>query len=65
MNSFQGHSLFEIFTEKSQQVIRSLYPMTKRKTKLKLPNKILLCKLVCRPIITYGCPVWRNCAQTH
>lgn len=55
----------EQIAEKSHQTIRALYPMINRKSKLNLRNKLLLYKSVFRPIITYGCPAWGNCAQTH
>lgn len=51
--------------KKSHQIIRTLYPLINRKSKLNLNNKLLLYKSVFRPVITYGCPTWGNCAQTH
>lgn len=51
--------------EKTQKIIRCLYPLINRKSKLHFRNKMLIYKSIFRPIITYGCPVWSNCAQTH
>lgn len=44
---------------------RSLYPLLNRKSKLNIKNKLLLYKMCIRPILTYACPVWENCAKSH
>ena len=44
---------------------RTLYPLLNRKSKLSIKNKLLLYNLCIRPILTYGCVVWNDCAKTH
>lgn len=61
--TFKTH--IEKTIEKSERLIRSLYPLINRRSRLSQVNKILLYKTVFRPMITYACPVWASCAKTH
>ena len=45
--------------------IAILYPLLNRKSELNIKNKILLYKVVIRPIFMYGCPAYREVAKTH
>ncbi|GFX14183.1 RNA-directed DNA polymerase from mobile element jockey [Trichonephila clavipes] len=36
-----------------------------RRSPLSLENKVILCKQILRPVITYGSPVWGAAATTH
>lgn len=44
---------------------RGLYPLLHRRSKLNFKNKLLLYKMCIRPILTYGCQIWKDCAKTH
>lgn len=51
--------------EKATKCIKSLYPLLSKKSKLSSKNKNIIFKSVIRPIMTYGCPVWYQAANTH
>jgi len=51
--------------QKSGKVVHALYSILGRSSKLHEKNKLLLYKVVLRPIFLYGSPVWGNCAKTH
>lgn len=51
--------------DKCANLTKMLYPLVCRRSRLNSTNKILLYKLVFRPILTYGFPAWHSCAQTH
>lgn len=50
---------------KCSSLIKSLYSLINRRSRLQISNKILLFKCVFRSILTYGFPAWRNCAKSH
>lgn len=50
---------------KGERMIRVLYPLISRRSKVNTHNKILLFKTIFRPAFTYGCPIWYRCARTH
>jgi len=58
-------SQFEVTCSKASKYIKILYPMINRKSQLSVANKILLYKAVFRAILSYGAPVWSECAKTH
>lgn len=43
----------------------TLYCLLKRGNKVNLREKIIIYKAIIRPIMTYGCPIFNNCAKTH
>jgi len=45
--------------------IKILYSFINRNSKLSLKNKLILFKTIFRPVLTYGSPIWGNCAETH
>lgn len=51
--------------EKTQKVIKILYPLIHRKSKLNSNNKLLIFKSALRPIFTYACPIFSTIANTH
>lgn len=51
--------------EKDMEIAKVLYPLTARSSRLSFENKLLIFKCITRPMLIYGCPVWRNMAQTH
>lgn len=51
--------------EKTNKLIKALYPLIKRHSPLNTSNKLLIFKMVFQPILTYASPVWGNCAKTH
>lgn len=50
---------------KTDKLIKSLYPLINRRSKLSTSNKVLLYKSIFRPTISYAAPVWGKCAKTH
>lgn len=48
-----------------EKMIRALYPVIGRSSKLNLEYKILMFKTILRPASLYACPVWSTCAATH
>ena len=61
--TYQQHIQQKI--EKGEKMIRTLYPLISRNSKLNLPLKLLLFKAIFRPAICYASPVWSMCAATH
>lgn len=50
---------------KAEKLIRALYPLIHRHSRLSVQNKVLLYKTIFRPTLLYASPVWMNCANTH
>lgn len=50
---------------KTQAVVKMLYSMISRRSKLSIKNKLHLYKVGIRPISTYGCPIFYNMAACH
>lgn len=50
---------------KSEKMIKALYPLINRKSKISVDNKLILFKTIFRPTFTYASPIWSNCAKTH
>ena len=46
-------------------LIRSLYPLINRRSRLSLKNKLAVYRQVIFPVIAYAMPVWDCCANTH
>lgn len=61
--TYKNHVDYSI--ERANKYIKILYPFINRRSELTLKNKLLLFKSIFRPILTYGCPVWGNCAKQH
>lgn len=61
--TFRTH--VEKVVQKGERLIRMLYPLISRNSKLNTRNKILLYKTMFRPVICYASPVWSACAKTH
>jgi hypothetical protein len=51
--------------EKVNKVVKILYPLLSRKSRLNTDNKVLVYKQILRPILSYGCPVFQNAAKVH
>jgi hypothetical protein len=51
--------------QQAYQRLGMLFPILNRKSSLQKNLSLLIYKQVLRPLITYACPVWGNCAQTH
>lgn len=51
--------------QKGGKLVRALYPLVSRNSKLAIRHKVLLYKVVLRPSVCYACPVWSSCAATH
>jgi hypothetical protein len=50
---------------RSSALIRSLYPLIKRRSRLCRTNKLAVYNQIIAPMILYAAPVWASCAQTH
>lgn len=50
---------------KSEKLIKALYPLINRNSRLSVNNKILLLKTIFRPTFSYASPVWSGCATIH
>lgn len=60
---FKDHIPYII--DKVNKVIRLLYPLINRNSKLSVGNKSLILKSVFHAIMFYAAPVWSNAAQCH
>lgn len=61
--TFKTH--IDLTIKKCDNIIKLLYPIINRKSKLSNENKILIFKVVFQCVLLYGSPVWGNCAITH
>jgi hypothetical protein len=52
-------------THKATGVLLALFPLLARDSTLTPRNKIMLYKLLIRPILTYAAPVWSNTSNTN
>ncbi|XP_053698771.1 hemicentin-2 [Sabethes cyaneus] len=50
---------------RSTVLLKKLYPLINRKSKLSAVNKLAVYKQVVRPMLLYAAPIWRACAKTH
>lgn len=55
----------EAFIKKANKAISLLYPMLVRNNRILPKTKIFMYKTYIRPILTYACAVFNNCAKTH
>lgn len=51
--------------QKCSNNIRILYPFINRKSRLSKTNKLIIYKTIFRQLLTFGAPIWRNCAKSH
>lgn len=51
--------------QKCDKLVKSLYSLICRRSRLNKTSKLLLYKAIIRPTITYGFPAWSSCARTH
>jgi hypothetical protein len=61
--TFKSHTQKTI--EKIQKLIRVLYPLINRRSKLDKKNKILTYKAIFSAIMLYASPAWDACALSH
>lgn len=50
---------------KSGKIVRMLYSILNRNSRLNINNKLLIYKTVLQPILLYGAAAWGDCARTH
>ena len=50
---------------KSLVLMKKLYPLINRKSKLSVVNKLTVYKQVILPMLLYASSIWRTCARTH
>lgn len=50
---------------KCNKIVKALYPLINRRSKLCLKNKIAIYKQIIAPVIEYAMPVWRTTAMIH
>lgn len=51
--------------QRAEKTIRILYPLLSRNSRLNSESKLLVYKVMFRPLLTYGSSAWINCADTH
>lgn len=51
--------------KKTKQRIANIYCLLKKHSPLNIHSKLTLYRSYLRPILTYACPVFANCAKTH
>lgn len=51
--------------QQAYAVMSSLYPMFNKSSRLSELNKLLIYKMIIRPIITYAAPVWSSASSTN
>lgn len=61
--TYKDHTTFVY--QKLNKVIKSMYPLINKRSKLIIKHKLILFKSIYRPTCTYAAPVWLNCAKTH
>lgn len=61
--TFKCH--IECAINKTEKIIRILYPLINRKSQMNIRNKLIIYKAILRPVLTYACPIFANCASTH
>lgn len=61
--NFKSH--IEKTATKCNILIKSLYPLINRRSKLSPKNKLAVFKQLFIPVIEYSAPVWECCAKTH
>jgi hypothetical protein len=52
-------------THRAMGVLLAIFPLLARDSTLSLHNKLILYKLLIRPILTYAAPVWSNTSTTN
>lgn len=61
--------LFRSHVEKTKtkcnKIVKALYPLINRRSKLCLKNKIAIFKQIISPVIDYAMPVWQSTAMSH
>lgn len=55
----------EYLLTKCDKLIKSLYPLIHRNSKISFANKLRLFKTVFRPVFSYAAPIWSTCAKCH
>ena len=60
-------NIFAYFSKVQQvyQRISMLYPILYKNSTIQKKCSLLIFKQIIRPILTYACPVWGNCASSH
>ena len=51
--------------EKAHKVLKIMYSLMNRKSTMSIYNKLLLYKVIIRPILVYDCPAYGNMAKCH
>lgn len=51
--------------QKAIGVMKQLYPMIHRRSRLSMGNKLLMYKMIVRPTMLYASPVWGHAARSH
>jgi hypothetical protein len=46
-------------------LLKTLYPLICRRSKLSRRNKLAVFKSIIAPVVNYAMPVWGSCAETH
>lgn len=59
------HHIDTVLSKSKSLTYSSLYSLLKRKSNVSIDSKIRIYKSIIRPIFTYACPIYVNCAKSH
>lgn len=62
--TFKFH-INEALKKAKSLAFNSLYCLLKKGNRVPVREKVIIYKSIIRPILTYACPVFHNCAKTH
>ncbi|KAL9702246.1 hypothetical protein quinque_005764 [Culex quinquefasciatus] len=60
---YRAHS--DSLKRRCSGLVKALYPLIARGSRLSLKNKLAIVKSVVAPVVNYAMPVWGKCAETH
>lgn len=49
----------------ANKILRMIYPIYNRRSKLSQKNKLIIFKTIIRPVLTYGCPAWQIASKSN
>lgn len=59
------HHMDVVLSKTKALAYSTLYPLLKRNSGVSSDSKLRIYKSILRPIITYACPIFINCAKTN
>ena len=62
---WRGNHIFKSKRKQLGLLLQRMYWIIGRKSKLSLPNKLLIYKTILKPVWTYGAPLWGTASQSN